>query len=301
MSPRWLGIGAPMDGSGTRRGERLAPDALRRAGLLTSLRAVDFGDLGLDITDSNRDHRTGVTAFSQVVQGSRQIRDCVSSAISAGWRPLVIGGCCSVLPGALAGARHQLGPFRLLFVDGHLDLFDGQTSTTGELAGMALAVVTGHGPVELTELGGRAPIVDAGDVVAVGDGDGARRRAFQAPGAAELIPAAQVIDAEAILRYGPEEVDARLGRTLGAGPVPFWLHLDIDVIDMGQRPASSFPVQTDLDWDQLTALLRPVANSPRIIGVSVTDLNTDLDEDDRVARRLTEALTALFRSEEPRR
>ena len=171
---RWLVIGAPMDGSGTDRGERRAPSVLRGHGLAERLGGIDLGELDVQVADARRDARTGITGFNDVVHGSRVVRDAVATALSAGWRPLVLGGCCSIVPGVLAGVRRANGPASLVFVDGHLDLYDGESSTTGELAGMDLAVVIGIGPPELTELAGAAPIVDPGDVIAIGDADGER-------------------------------------------------------------------------------------------------------------------------------
>jgi arginase len=280
----WLTIGAPMDGSGTGRGERRAPAALREHRLAERLGATDFGDLRIEVTDSARDPRTGVTGFDDVVHGSRVVRDAVASAISAGWRPLVIGGCCSIVPGTLAGVRRQLGPVGLVFVDGHLDLFDGETSGTGELAGMDLAVLVGHGPPELTGLAGAAPIVDAGDVLALGDADGERRRRFGAPGPDEVAPALRVIDAAAL----------RAGREVPVPSAPYWLHLDVDVLDESAMPAVSYPTQSGLDWDALERLLAPLARSDRLIGVNVTDYNADRDPDGALGRRLADLLVRVL-------
>jgi arginase len=283
-----------MDGSGTGRGEARAPAALRAAGLVEALDATDLGDLQTDVTSAERDPRTGVVGFSEIVHGSRVIRDAVATGLVAGRRPLVVGGCCSVVPGALAGARHHTGPFRLVFVDGHLDLFDGQTSTTGELAGMDLAVAIGHGPRELVGLAQTARLVEESDVVAVGDGDARRRAAFGAPGPSEVAPGITVIDAEAIAAEGADAIGARLGREVGTAPQPYWLHLDADVIDQALRPAVTYPVDTGIGWDALATLLAGLGRSPRLIGVSVTDLNVDLDPDGATARALVDLIGAVF-------
>ena len=284
----WLVIGAPMDGSGTDRGERRAPSVLRGHGLAGRLGGLDFGELDVAVADPRRDARTGITGFSDVVHGSRVVRDAVATALSAGWRPLVLGGCCSIVPGVLAGVRRVHGPVSLVFVDGHLDLYDGETSTTGELAGMDLAVLIGNGPSELTGLAGAAPIVDAADVIAVGDADGERRRRFGAPGPDEVAPSLRVIDA-AELAAG---VDAERVAALVSGP--YWLHIDVDVLDEEAMPAVSYPTRSGLTWDGLERLLTPLARSPRLIGANVTDYNADRDPDGRLGRRLADLLVRVF-------
>lgn len=294
----WLVVGAPMDGSGTGRGERAAPRALRDAGLLDAIAATDFGDLDIEVTDPARDARTGVTGFAEVLQASRLVRDCVSSTLAAGWRPLVLGGCCSILPGVLAGVRHRLGPFRLAFVDGHLDIFDGASSRTGEAAGMALAIATGGGPPELAGLASVDAIVDPTDVVAIGDADGPRRRAFEAPGSAEMLPGARIVDAAEILGIGVDGVARELADAVAASVEPLWLHLDLDVVDMGERPAATYPVATGLGWEHVRALLAPLVAAPALVGMTVAGLNSDLDRDGGVARRVADLLGELLSSPE---
>jgi arginase len=285
-----LVIGAGLDGSGTSRGETRAPDRLRELGLAARIGATDFGNLGVAIDDPTIDPDAGIRGYHALVSASRTVADAIASALSAGWRPVVVGGCCSVVPGALAGVRRHLGPFALAFVDGHLDLFDGQSSSTGEVAGMDLAIVVGHGPSELIRLGGEPPLVDQRDVIAVGDGDRQRRVALRAPGPAEIAPELRVIEAGEVIRRGPLEVGGELADNIGGGSAPFWVHFDVDVVDASAMPAVTFPVATGLSWAQVTQLLSPVLASPRLIGLSVTDYNPDLDQDGTLGERIIETL-----------
>jgi arginase len=291
---RPLVIGAPLDGSGSGRGELRAPAALRAAALVDRLAAGDFGDLDVAIEDPARDAETGIIGFAELVAASQVIRDAVGSALAAAWLPVVLGGCCSVVPGAVAGARRRLGPAGLAFVDGHLDLFDGRTSRTGEAAGMDLAILLGRGPAGLIDLAGKPPLLDATDAIAVGDGDHPRRVAYRAPGPAEIAPELRVIDCAAVRDRGAAEVGAAVARDVGAGSAPFWLHFDLDVVDGGTMPAVSFPVATGLGWDDVTALLAPLVASPRLIGVTVTDFNADNDGDGLLARRIVDVLGSAF-------
>ena len=74
------------------------------------------------------------------------IRTAVRASIERDEQPFLAGGCCAELPGALAGARDALGRVGLAYLDGHLDLYDGVTSPTGEAADMPVAVALGLGP-----------------------------------------------------------------------------------------------------------------------------------------------------------
>lgn len=285
-----LVIGAPLDGSGSDRGEVRAAARLRDAGLVERVGAHDFGDLDVRVADAERDREAGVIGYRDLVNASRTIRDAVASALAAGWRPLVLGGCCSIVPGALAGVRRHLGPTSLLFVDGHLDLFDGATSRTGELGGMDLAVVLGRGPDGLTRLDGDPPLVEASDVVAVGDGDHPRRVEFRAPGPSEVAPDLRVIDCHEVARRGAAQVGVHAVELVGGGSGPFWLHFDVDVVDGETMPAVSFPVATGLSWEQVATLLAPALRSPRLVGTTVSGYNPDVDPEGELARRIVGVL-----------
>ena len=97
--------------------------------------------------------------------------------LNAGQRPLVIGGCCTLLVGVMAALRTHYGDVGLAFVDGHLDYYDGHSSPTGEAADMDLALITGLGPEPLINLNGSAPLIEPANVVLLGYRDEAAARA----------------------------------------------------------------------------------------------------------------------------
>ncbi len=134
-------VGAPLDCSGTNRGEARAPGALRKAGF-TEVFARDAGDTDAIIDDPNRDAETGVIGLEQIARASSEIRSAVEAVLDRGERPLVVGGDCTILVGALAAAKQRLGRIGLAFLDGHVDYFGGDTSPSGEAADMDLAFVT---------------------------------------------------------------------------------------------------------------------------------------------------------------
>src|SRR6201999_3837736 len=139
-------IGVPVDSVGRSGGTESAPAVLRELGLTEALGAGDEGDLAVRIRGEDRDPVTGIVASDDVLRATRALRGAVGTALAAGERPFLIGGCCAELPGALAGARDSLGAhLGLAHLDGHLDLYDGRTSTTGEAADMPVSVVLGIG------------------------------------------------------------------------------------------------------------------------------------------------------------
>jgi len=292
VEAEWAILGVPIDCSGTSRGEERGPAALRAAGLAAAVEAVDLGDVDARIRDARRDPATGVIGFESVVLACERIRDQVAAVLGSGRRPLVVGGCCTLLPGVMAGAAQRGLAAGLAFVDGHLDFYDGQTSDTGEAADMPLAILMGHGPDRLVRLGGAAPAVTASTVVAIGPRDDAARRRLGAvePSEVELVDGRELRmgDVAAIGRRTAERLEAR-----GDG---FWLHFDLDVLDQDVLPAVTYPQPGGPGWSDVARLLDPLVRSSDLLGIDVTDFNPDKDPDGRLARRVVDLLVALLRS-----
>lgn len=133
------------------------PSAMRNAGILDALGLEDHGDLNVSIGDPTRDPDTGVIGINDLLEMSGVVRDAVQRLLTDGHRPLVVGGDCTALFGiaaAVGAARNDAG---LLFVDGHLDCYDGATSPTGGGADMELAVLLGVGSTPLVNFNPRSP------------------------------------------------------------------------------------------------------------------------------------------------
>ena len=110
------------------------------------LGAEDRGDLDVRIRGDERDPVSGVIGIADTLSMTRTLRAAVRDAVAAGARPLVLGGCCALVPGALAGLRDAIGALGVAYVDGHVDVYDGATSPTGEGADMPMSVAFGLGP-----------------------------------------------------------------------------------------------------------------------------------------------------------
>src|ERR671915_370138 len=91
----WVLVGAPLDCSGSGRGEARAPGALRNAGLAQRTGARDAGDVDATVDDPNRDARTGVIGFEHIRRSSSEIHSTVAAVLAEGEKPLVAGGRCT--------------------------------------------------------------------------------------------------------------------------------------------------------------------------------------------------------------
>jgi arginase len=169
-------IGAPMDLGSGGKGAAGGPGGLRTAGLGDSLRnraaqIVDRGDV------AGVRNAPGATVdrchhLHEVAANCRAVRDEVAAALAAGEFPLLLGGDHSLAIGSIAAvARHcaEIGkPLFVLWLDAHADFNTPDTSPTGHIYGMPVAVLSGHGHPALTGLTHARPAVDVTQFTHVG-------------------------------------------------------------------------------------------------------------------------------------
>jgi arginase len=282
-------IGVPVDSVGRSGGTELAPATLRELGLPEALGARDEGDLAVRIRGEERDPATGIVASPDVLATTATIRAAVAATLAAEERPFLIGGCCAELPGALAGARDVLGaPFGLAHLDGHLDLYDGETSTTGEAADMPISVALGIGPAAWVEAAGGATTIPERTAL-VGFRDRAESIDDGMRQPEDLVRSPLLYGGEELRDRGVASAGAELAARLTAAG-PFWLHLDVDVLDEAVFPATDYLQPHGLDWEELAAVLAPLVASEQLIGLSLACYNPDKDPGLGCGRRLVEAL-----------
>lgn len=287
-------MGAPVDCFGVPGGCELSPTVLREYGLVEAVRAVsDLNDLPVRI-HGQRDAETGIRGFASAAHMTRVVRKRVGEVVGAGSIPLIVGGCCAPVVGAIAGARDRYGRIGLAYVDGHVDLYDGITSPTGEMADMPLSILLGYGPHQLHAAMGAPALVDAADVYLLGyrDAADAAAKGSRLPGDPGL--AFHHVDAVRLREIGAGLVGAHSADDLGAGAGKYWLHIDWDVLDEALFPAVDYRMPDGLDWETLVDLLLPLVRHDGLIGVSLACYNPEKDEGHTCAQDIVRSLRRVF-------
>jgi arginase len=285
-----LMLGVPIDSSGAFVGCERLPAALRAAGLVEALGIPDLGNLQVTIADPVRDPEHGVLGLHDAANACQVVRRELAPLLAEGKKPLVIGGCCTLLIGVMA-ALHDAGKDAgLLFVDGHLDCYDGASSPGGEAADMELAVLLGVGAPPLTEI---APTLSDRRVVALGNTDEEEAAGNGSPDPRAFAPAMPIVD-HAELARDPAGHAQKAREHLSDAPDGFWLHLDLDVLSKAELPAVDYAADPGITWDELLALLRPTLADPALLGADVTILNPTMDPDGRYAARAVQLLRSAL-------
>jgi len=286
-------IGVPADSVSRGGGAELAPGALRGLGLPDALGGGDGGDLPARIRGEERDPETGLLASDDVLAATATIRAAVAERIGAGERPFLAGGCCALLPGALGGARDALGGIGLVHLDGHADLYDGETSTTGEAADMPVSVALGLGPAAWVETAGGASVRGERTVLlGYRDREESIRDGMRQP--ETLDPPPLLCPVEGLRAAGPAAAAERVAVALGEA-APYWLHFDVDVLDQSVFPATEYLMPNGLDWDELAAVLAPLLSSPALIGASLGCYDPGKDRAGACGQALVRTIAAAAR------
>ncbi len=268
--------------------------------MLAAVGGTDGGDLDARLVGRVRDGETGVLGWPSVLAATRQVRRAVADLVAAERVPLLLGGCCTLLPGALAGALDALADgtageaaaLGLAYLDGHLDLYDGRTSPTGEGADMPMAVVSGHGPAAwVREVG--APLVRPGRLALLGIRD-----RDEAESLGSVLPEDLGLDPErsplTLRGRGLAVSGADVHRQLAASGAGYWVHLDVDVLDEDVFPATDYLMPGGLSLPELTDLFSPLAAGPGLVGLSIGCYNPEKDPDGAGAGQLVTLLGAAL-------
>lgn len=204
------------------------------------------------------------------------IADAIAAEIDAGRRPAaVLGDCCQTI-GVMAGlARRGLEP-TILWLDSHGDFNTWETTPSGFLGGMPLAMLTGRGDQRMLNAVGLAPIADKRVVLA-----GARDLD---PGERDLVRSSRIVE---VL-----DLD-RLIATLPDGSL--YLHFDTDVIDSRLAPAFLYPAAGGPSPEAARAVVAAIMATKRVVAVTATvGWSVERDTDHRTRDAVELAMAPLF-------
>ncbi|MEF2525005.1 MULTISPECIES: arginase family protein [Streptomyces] len=290
-APSNLGLRPPAPG--TVPGVYKLAGALREQGLLSRLGAREGGVVVPPRYDRG-DWREGDGVFhaGPLAAYTVTLADRIEKHLAAGEFPIVLGGDCSIQLGASLALR-RLGRYGLAAIDGSADFRhpgnEAVNGPVGAAGGEELALATGRGQADLTDLEGRGPYLREEDVrlfgVRDGDADLAELRAAG-------IRTATVGDIRA--RGAAATARAALDGLHPPVTAGFWVHLDADVLDPSVMPAVDSPDPGGLFPGELADLLRVLIGSPRCVGLNVTIYDPDLDPDGRAGALLADLVVGAF-------
>lgn len=285
---RYSAIDIPSDLGLRPTGVRRLPAVLRSLGLLDGLPTVEPPiSVSVPPYDPRRESLSGIRNSEGIRQISAELADRVSEMLEVGYFPIVLGGDCSILIGAMLGLRRR-GRYGLFFIDGHADFYSPWAEPNGEAASMELALLTGYGPPIITNLEERFPLLLEEDVVVFGFRDQSEAQHHGSPDVmatrAHTFPLVE-LHARGVSASASSGLEA-LRRN---GIEGFWVHLDADVLNDQVMPAVDYRLEGGLWPEELEEALAVVLASPLAVGLSIAIYNPDLDDQAHSAGRVLAA------------
>ncbi|MFI6680925.1 arginase family protein [Kribbella sp. NPDC050470] len=283
--PSNLGLRPPVDG--TVPGCYKLAGAIRDQGFVQRIGAVDAGY----VTPPRYDRagwKPGDGVFNAAAMASYTVKlaDRLTKLFDEDRFVVLLGGECSILLGPALALKRR-GRYGVVYLDGHSDFRTVDNSPyVGAAGGEALALTTGRGQADLTDLEGLAPYTRDTDAVLLGiradDEYVDDVRAAGIPVWPALAVAEDPGKAAAGVLEHLQELDG------------FWVHLDVDILDAAIMPAVDSPDPGGIDHAQLVELLRPLLSAPKCVGIDIGIFDPDLDPDGSYAAALADTLVAAF-------
>lgn len=226
----------------------------------------------------NEPHLPGGKAQQRMAAIYEPLAEFISSAAGSGDLPVSIAGDCCTSIGILAGLqRANLDP-TLIWFDAHGDFNTWETTPSGFLGGMPLAMLVGRGEQTIMEAVGAKRLSEENVILSdARDLD---------PGERESVASSKIHhlkDTAELLAYD-------------LPPNPIWVHFDTDVIDSGELPAVNYPVKGGPGVSDLQHVFNALADSGQIVAVSMSTWNPELDQDGYSRKVSMELLTSLLRN-----
>ncbi|PLC14919.1 arginase [Bacillus paralicheniformis] len=291
-------IGVPMDLGQLRRGVDMGPSAIRCAGVNERLESLcqDIEDLG-DMTIGQReDEKEGGEPASEelrnlkaITKASAKLAETVDKIVASGAFPLVLGGDHSIAIGTLAGLVKHYQNLGVIWYDAHADLNTKETSPSGNIHGMPLAISLGIGHEGLTGIYGKETKIKAENIVIIGARslDDGEKELIRDKGI--KVYTMHEIDRLGMTRVMEVTIDYLRGRTDGVH-----LSLDLDALDPNDAPGVGTPVAGGISYRESHLAMEMLEESKLITSAEFVEVNPILDEKNRTAEAAVALMGSLF-------
>jgi arginase len=289
-------IGAPTDIGAGSRGASMGPEALRVAGIVPVLQSQ-----GLEVIDRGNlagpanpwlPPSDGYRHLAEVVAWNKAVHNAVHAELALGRLPLLLGGDHSLGLGSISAvARHcreRNRKLRILWLDAHADFNTNILTPSGNLHGMPVACLCGHGPQELIEIGGHVPAISPKWIRQIGirSVDAGEKRFVHE------------MDLEVFdMRY-IDEMGMRHAMELALATLDANTHLhvsfDVDFLDPDVAPGVGTTVKGGPTYREAQLCMEMIADTGRLASLDVMELNPALDVRNATAEVAVDLIESLF-------
>ena len=291
-------IGVPLDFGASRRGVEMGPAALRIAQMAESLRTLghtvtDIGDVSVPQRATISPEIAGHGFLPLITKVCEELAEETADAIAHGEVPLVLGGDHSLVAGSLAGAARHFAakgePVGCIYLDTHGDLNVPDTSLTGNVHGMPLSHLLGHGDRRFASIAGDRPALTTSRLALVGirELDKPEKEAIRAWGS-------RGFTLRDLDELGLEEVMRRAIAVATSESDRLWVSCDMDWVDPSDAPGVGTPVRGGATYREAQLAMEMVSDTGKLVGLDIVETNPVLDERNRTAELAVQLAMSAF-------
>lgn len=287
-------IGMPMDLGQMRRGVDMGPSAIRYAGVNERLKPLfeeihDLGDIPIGRPEVVVDEESNLRNLDLIAEKTALLAEKVDEVIQSGAFPLVLGGDHSIAIGTLSGAAKHYKNLGVIWYDAHGDLNTAETSPSGNIHGMPLAVSLGMGHEKLTKIGGYAPKIKPENVIIIGARslDEGERILIKEKGI-------KVYTMHEIDRMGMAKVMEEIIAYLKENTDGVHLSLDLDGLDPSECPGVGTPVMGGISYRESHLAMEMLEEAKLITSAEFVEVNPILDDKNKTASIAVGLMGSLF-------
>lgn len=287
-------IGMPMDLGQMRRGVDMGPSAIRYAGINERLHNLfdevhDLGDIAIGRPEVKIDEETNLRNLELIAEKTTSLAEKIDEVIKSGSFPLVLGGDHSIAIGTLAGVSKHYKNLGVIWYDAHGDLNTAETSPSGNIHGMPLAVSIGLGHPLLTNIGDYSPKVKPENIVIIGARslDEGERELIKEKGI--RVYTMHEIDRLGMTKVMEETIHYLKERTDGVH-----LSLDLDGLDPTDAPGVGTPVNGGITYRESHLAMEMLAEADIVTSAEFVEVNPILDDKNKTASVAVALMGSLF-------
>jgi len=287
-------IGVPIDLGAGRRGVDMGPSAMRYAGLKARLQRLgweveDHGNLEVPIPETREIKNKQLKYLEEIVKVNEELHLKVAEAIKERVVPLILGGDHSLSIGSLAGMASSGRRFGLIWFDTHGDYNSLETTSSGNIHGMPLAVANGIGAKELTSIGGGQKKIREENTVIIGVRD-------LDPQEREMLHRSKitVFTMNDIDQRGMKDVVNEGIRIASLGTDGIHVSFDLDVIDPAVAPGVGTPVVGGVTYREAHLAMELIAESGLLMSMDMVEVNPILDYQNKTAELAVGLICSAF-------
>lgn len=287
-------IGVPQQYGADRKGVDMGPDAIRGSNVHQRLESLgykiqDLGDIHVNRSIEAYQPGEKLKHLKEIRDVNSQLCDAVSKEIGTGHFPLVLGGDHSIAIGTIKGVLQHLNRLGVIWFDAHTDVNTHETTYSGNIHGMSLAVALGYGHSDLVSIGGMDKKLRPENVVIIGARsiDQGERTFLKEKGI-------RVFTMHDIDRYGMKYVMDEALQIVTNGTDGVHLSFDLDGMDPVEAPGVGTPVSGGLSYRESHFAMEMLYERNCLVSAEFVEVNPMLDQNNKTAKTAVELIGSVF-------